>query len=176
MITSVNDVIVRYRTELTAVAQKVNDDVNALHTTGFALDGVTTGTDFFLMGPMGLEVNPAILADPNLIAASSLAAPAVLDGANAQALADLTGPDILYRKLVVGLGVEAQTANRRVDIQAAITEQIDMAREAEAGVNLDEEMVNMMSYQRAYEASARMMTAVDEMLSTLISGTGLVGR
>ncbi|MBI1843395.1 MAG: flagellar hook-associated protein FlgK [Actinobacteria bacterium] len=176
MITSVNDVIVRYRTELTAVAQKVNDDVNALHSTGYALDGATTGTDFFVMGPTGLDVNPAVLADPNLIAASSLAAPAVLDGANAQALADLTGPDVLYRKLVVGLGVEAQTANRRVDIQAAITEQIDMAREAEAGVNLDEEMVNMMSYQRAYEASARMMTAVDEMLSTLISGTGLVGR
>ncbi len=168
MITSVNDVIVRYRTDLTAVAQKVHDDVNALHTTGYALDGTTTGTDFFIMGASGLEVNPAVLADPNLIAASSLAAPAVLDGANAQALADLTGPDQLYRELVVGLGVEAQTANRRVDIQAAITEQVDMAREAEAGINLDEEMVNMMSYQRAYEASARIMTAVDEMLSTLI--------
>ncbi|MGK2959382.1 MAG: flagellar hook-associated protein FlgK [Acidimicrobiales bacterium] len=176
MMTSVNDVIVRYRTDLTAVAQKVHDDVNALHSTGYALDGVTTGTNFFTMGIGGLEVSPAVLANANLIAASSLPAPAVLDGANAQALADLTSPDILYRKLIVGLGVEAQTANRRVEIQGAITEQIDIAREAEAGVNLDEEMVNMLSYQHAYAASARLMTAVDEMLSTLIGGTGLVGR
>lgn len=176
MISSVNDVIARYRTDLTAVAQKVHDDVNALHTTGYALDGVTTGTDFFIMGPAGLEVNPAVIADQNLIAASSLAAPAVLDGSNASAIADLTAPDTLYRQLIVGLGVEAQTANRRVDIQGAITEQIDMANESESGVNLDEEMVNMLSYQRAYEASARMMSAVDEMLSTLISSTGMVGR
>ena len=176
MATSVNDVIVRYRTELTAVSQKVHDDVNALHSTGYALDGATTGTNFFVMGPAGLEVNATVLGNPTLIAASALAAPAVLDGAVAQSIADITAPDVLYRDLVVGLGVEAQTANRRVDIQGAITEQIDLAREAEAGVNLDEEMVNMLSYQHAYEASARMMTAVDEMLSTLIGGTGLVGR
>jgi flagellar hook-associated protein 1 FlgK len=44
------------------------------------------------------------------------------------------------------------------------------------GVSIDEEMVNLITYQRAYEAAARVMTAVDESLDTLINRTGLVGR
>jgi flagellar hook-associated protein 1 FlgK len=92
-------------------------------------------------------------------------------------LGDLdNGPDTTYRQLIVKLGVEAQTANRRVEIQANILGQIDAARDAEAGVNLDEEMTNMLAYQRAYEGAARFISAVDSMLDTLINRTGLVGR
>ena len=86
------------------------------------------------------------------------------------------GPDQAYRALVVTLGVEAQTANRSVDVQAAILGQVDAARESDAGVNLDEEMTNMLAYQRAYEGAARFLTSVDQMLDTLINRTGLVGR
>jgi flagellar hook-associated protein 1 len=52
----------------------------------------------------------------------------------------------------------------------------DSAVEADAGVNLDEEMTNMLLYQRAYQASARVITTMDEMLDTLVNRTGLVGR
>ena len=101
-------------------------------------------------------------------------------GAKAAELAELAtakgGPDDLYRRTVVALGVEAQTANRRVDIQANILAQVDAARESEAGVNLDEEMTNMLAYQRAYEGAARFVSAVDQMLDTLINRTGIVGR
>ncbi|MCB1284909.1 MAG: hypothetical protein KDB20_11395, partial [Microthrixaceae bacterium] len=45
-----------------------------------------------------------------------------------------------------------------------------------AGVNVDEEMTNLMMSQRAYEASARMLTAIDELLDVLINRTGIVGR
>jgi flagellar hook-associated protein 1 FlgK len=88
-------------------------------------------------------------------------------------MAMLTAPDQLYRDLVVGLGVDAQTVNRRVDIQSAITTQVDAARESEAGVNMDEEMVALVQYQHAYDAAARYLVVVDEMLATLV---GLVGR
>ena len=44
------------------------------------------------------------------------------------------------------------------------------------GVSIDEEMVNLITYQRAYEAAARVMTAVDQSLDTLINRTGVVGR
>ena len=57
-----------------------------------------------------------------------------------------------------------------------MTTEADLSRKSVSGVNLDEEMTNLVAAQRAYQASARLMTAVDEMLDTLISHTGLVGR
>jgi flagellar hook-associated protein 1 FlgK len=53
---------------------------------------------------------------------------------------------------------------------------VDGARAAQSGVNLDEEMVNLMKYQHAYEGASRVITSVDSMLDTLINRTGLVGR
>jgi flagellar hook-associated protein 1 FlgK len=47
---------------------------------------------------------------------------------------------------------------------------------SESGVNIDEEMANLLTYQRAYEAAARVLTAIDDALDTLINRTGLVGR
>ena len=53
---------------------------------------------------------------------------------------------------------------------------IQDSRDSVSGVSLDEEASNMMSYISAYNAASRLMTALDEALNTLISGTGLVGR
>ena len=74
------------------------------------------------------------------------------------------------------LGVAAQAAGRRSDIQDAVTDQVDTARNAESGVNLDEEMTNLLTYQRGYEAASRVLTTIDSMLDQLINRTGLVGR
>jgi flagellar hook-associated protein 1 FlgK len=57
-----------------------------------------------------------------------------------------------------------------------VSGQVDAARESVSGVNLDEEMTNMMSFQHAYSAAARMVSAIDQALDTLISRTGIVGR
>jgi flagellar hook-associated protein 1 len=171
---AIGDVLPRYRAGLSAVATQVADEVNALHRTGFALDG-STGRDFFTVGASGISVAAGIVADPRLVAAASSGG-AGLDGSRAQQLAELTGANEAYQELVVGLGVESQTVNRRVDVQAAIVAHVDDARESAAGVNLDEEMTAMVEYQHAYEAASRFLTAVDETLDTLINGTGRVGR
>jgi flagellar hook-associated protein 1 FlgK len=47
---------------------------------------------------------------------------------------------------------------------------------SQTSVDTDEESVNMLAYQRAYQGAARVMTAIDEMLDTLINRTGVVGR
>ncbi len=86
------------------------------------------------------------------------------------------GADDLYRSMIAQLGVNAQTANRRADLQDILTQQVDRQRETVSGVSIDEEMANLVAYQQSYQASARFLTAVDEMLNTLINGTGLVGR
>ena len=175
LLAGVNDVIPRYRDGLAAVAQQVADDVNALHRTGYALDG-STGRDFFVTDLSGrFVVNPDIVADPRLVAASASAG-ATRDGSLAQQIAELTGVGDTYQRLVVGLGVETQAANRRVDVQGSIVEHVDAARESAAGVNLDEEMASMLQFQHAYDAAARFLTAVDQTLDTLINQTGLVGR
>jgi flagellar hook-associated protein 1 FlgK len=175
LLSAVNDAIPRYRDGLAAVAQQLSDDVNALHRGGYALDG-STGRDFFVTAPDGsLQVNPAIAADPTLVAASGSAG-ATRDGSVAQQIAGLTGVGDRYHRLVVDLGVEAEAVNRRVDVQAAIVQHVDAARDSTAGVNLDEEMTSMLQFQHAYDAAARFLTAVDQTLDTLINQTGIVGR
>jgi flagellar hook-associated protein 1 FlgK len=175
LLAGVNDVIPRYRTGLAAVAQQLSADVNAVHRTGYALDG-STNRDFFTTDANGaVVVNPDIVADPSLIAASS-AAGATRDGSVAQQIAELTGVGDSYQQLVVKLGVESQAVNRRVDVQASIVQNVDAARESASGVNLDEEMTSMLQFQHAYDAAARFLTAVDQTLDTLINSTGIVGR
>ena len=71
---------------------------------------------------------------------------------------------------------DVQSPGRRLEIQDNILGQVDAAREAESGVSLDEEMTTMLAFQKAYEGAARFVSAIDQMLDTLINRTGVVGR
>jgi flagellar hook-associated protein 1 FlgK len=73
---------------------------------------------------------------------------------------------------VARLGVLVQSTQQLSETQNAITADVDSARLAGSGVSVDEELTSMLSYQRAYEAAARVMSAVDSMLDTLINRTG----
>ena len=77
--------------------------------------------------------------------------------------------------MIVELGVQSAVSQRNLGIQSVITGQVDAARESVAGVNLDEEMTNMLSFQHAYTAASRLVSAIDEMLDVLINRTGRVG-
>jgi flagellar hook-associated protein 1 FlgK len=158
------------------LAAQLAQTVNALHNQGVDLNG-NAGTDLFTFSVTnGLSVN---LTDPKQVAASAAGKPA-LDGGNALSLADVSnltnGPDNTYRGLIINLGVETQTVNRRVDIQSDITKQVDAARDSGSGVSIDEEMANMVAYQHTYDAASRVITAIDQMLDRLINNTGMVGR
>lgn len=103
-----------------------------------------------------------------------------LDGGNADALAGLGrgrgGPDEVWQQVVVDVAVATQSAGRRSQIQDVVRRDVDAARQGASGVDIDEEMTNMLRFQRAYEGAARMMTAIDQALDTLINRTGVVGR
>lgn len=81
-----------------------------------------------------------------------------------------------YSAVVGALGVKSQSATRENANAEAQLAQVDSSRMSISGVSLDEEMSDMIKYQYAYTASARFMTAFDEMLDKLINGTGTVGR
>ncbi|MCS7255168.1 MAG: flagellar basal body rod C-terminal domain-containing protein, partial [Thermomicrobium sp.] len=175
--------------KLEAIRDALANEVNALHTTGYGLTdpaGPPPGRTFFVITPGGdLEVDPTIVADPQLIAAAD-AANEPGNNAIARAIAELRSKLVLngntatindfYNTLVAEVGGASQTAQVTRDNQQALVDAIDRQRKEIMSVSLDEEMANLIKYQQAYGAAARAITAVDEMLDRIINGMGLVGR
>lgn len=85
-------------------------------------------------------------------------------------------PEDFMKSLIANLGVDMQEAMRNSSNQKVLTEQIDNERMRFSGVSTDEELANMVRYQHSYNASARMITTMDEMLDVVINRLGLVGR
>jgi flagellar hook-associated protein 1 FlgK len=179
---ALNVIIPDHVAALDAMANDLATRLNTAHTAGYDQDGNPGGP---LVGSSGGPITAAsftvLITNPRQVAASSVG-PGIpsLDHGNADKIAQLrndpTGPDAGYRKMIVELGVQSAVSQRNLDIQSVITTQVDAARESVAGVNLDEEMTNMLSFQHAYAAAGRLVTAIDQTLDVLINRTGLVGR
>ncbi|GBE24887.1 flagellar hook-associated protein FlgK [bacterium BMS3Bbin02] len=80
------------------------------------------------------------------------------------------------RTIIGSIGASTSASISGAESQLALTSAADIARSNAHGVNIDEEMVNLIIYQRSYESAARVMTAIDQNLDTLINRTGIVGR
>lgn len=169
---AMNRLIPKYSNALDGVASNLATTVNAAHTAGFDKNGDPGGP--FFSGTTADTISVAITDTSKLAAASSPATR--LDGTNADAIGDLStsgsGPDVNYRSLVADLGVTAKSASLKAQTQLTITADLDSQHESTSGVSLDEEMASLLSYQRAYEAAAKLMNTVDSTLNTLINNTG----
>ncbi|MFT7597590.1 MAG: flagellar hook-associated protein 1 FlgK [Acidimicrobiales bacterium] len=175
-----NHLIPEQRRSLDLVAEELVTTVNALHQAGYGLDG-STGNVFF--DPAGVRAgNVAVSADlaanPDRLAASD--GSGSLDNKVASSIAALstaqTGPSALHAELLTDLGNEVRTLRGRTETASRASEHAEMMRQSAVGVSLDEELADLVSAQRAYEASSRMISTIDEMLDVLINRTGLVGR
>lgn len=177
---------------LNTLAQTLITSVNTQHNAGYRLNSATLGGNFFepAVDPSGqyalsIRLNANILADTaNIAVASNPNAPG--DGNNAVLMAELqraltmsggtaTFTDA-YAAQVGSLALETRNAETRYTDRQAVAAALDQQRQAVGGVSLDEEAANLMQTQKAYQAAARVLNAVDEMLDKLINGTGLVGR
>ena len=67
------------------------------------------------------------------------------------------------------VGIQSQQAQRNEENNGLLVSQLETFRESYSGVSLDEEMVNLIQFQRAYEASARYISTVDQVMQTLIN-------
>ena len=130
---------------------------------------------------------PDIVADPRLIKSSSLpGVPGNGDIARKLArlrLGPLDEPDAstvflgdAFNSCISRIGVKTQEAIRMTENQVVLENLFQNRKESISGVSLDEELANMIRFQHAYNAAARMMTAVDETLDTFIIRIGIVGR
>jgi flagellar hook-associated protein 1 FlgK len=169
-----------YLNQLNSIAGNLITAVNNVHTTGYGLDGASGRPFFSGTDAASMAVDPTIAADPSTVAAAD--APNQVGNNNvALSIAQLqhsmsptTGDS--YNALIASLGVDAQAAQGTVDNQTALVQLLTQQRQTVSGVSLDEEATNMLRYQRAYQAAARLITANDQMLDTLINNTGVVGR
>ena len=158
-------------------------EVNASHASGYDLDG-NAGTAFFT-GTGAANIAVAI-SDPRLVAAANTVqdpgpppAPNTGDGANALELAQLFGQALAgldgqtfseyHAQTLSGLGASVQTAQGLADDGLAVVNVLKDSIQSESGVSLDEEMVDMLASQRAYQAASRLITTIDGMLDTVIN-------
>lgn len=161
--------------------------VNSLHNTGYGLNNAT-GLDFFTpftSTNYALEISVSSdMDDLNNIAASTTAdSPG--NGNLAVQLANLREATVMngntttmnayYTGKVGELGSEVSNASRRAEDRKTVADSLNTLRESASGVSLDEEAADLVKYQRAYQASARLLTAFDDMMDRVINGMGRVG-
>ncbi len=177
---ALNDLLITEERALNEVAAATVNVVNGLHQSGTGLDG---GTGYSLFDPAGVTadsvaVSADVVGQPDRLAASN--GSTLLDNTVARALADLgedpNGPSAVHANAVANLGSRVDTLNGRADAATLASDHAESTRQSAVGVSLDEELADLVSAQRAYEASSRMISAVDQMLDVLINRTGIVGR
>ena len=171
---------------LDGLAAAVVQRVNELHSSGTDADG-NAGTNFFNVGTpvtaANISINAAITTNPRLVVASALNQPGqsgTIAGEIANLLTDQnttvgtrTGSfSSIFGSMLSEAGEQVSAAENGLQTQAAILSQAIAQREAVSGVSLDEEAVNLLQYQKAYEAAARFLKVADEMTQTILSLAG----
>jgi flagellar hook-associated protein 1 len=162
---------------LDSLAGSLITEVNTNHGSGYSLTG-TTGANFFNgINAATISVNSTLANDPTLIQTSG-SATAGGDNSVALQLAQLGSRNLLslgyktfagtYDASVATVGSALSNANTQVSNQDTVSSMLATQRSSVSGVSLDEEMTNLLSFQRAYQASASLVKTVDELMTTTI--------
>jgi flagellar hook-associated protein 1 FlgK len=161
------------------LATQLAADVNAVHTKGQTADGTAADVFFSIDATRPAALGLTSIQDPTKIGAGLLGA-GNRDGHNADAIAQIgartTSPDASWQEIVTGIGIQSRGAQQQESLTSTVETSALTSRASAASVSLDEENVSLLTNQHAYQAAARVMTAVDEALDVLINHTGLVGR
>jgi flagellar hook-associated protein 1 FlgK len=187
---------------LNTLAQSLAQSFNEVHETGYTIPigagASLTGIQFFDVPAGGyaaitagnIALSAEVLADGSNIAASD--APIDLNAEDtgignykiAQKLYELTTSktiagigsfDDFLTSFVVQVGIACSSAQDMSESQTAIVDNLETRRESISGVSIDDEMINILSFQHSYAAAARVLTAIDEAIGILINNTGRVG-
>ncbi len=162
------------------VATALAESLNAQHRAGVTASG-QPGGDFFTLpatGSAALGLQVAVTSAADL----ALAAPGAgsKDATNADLISQIgqraTSPDALWTDQVTRFGVATAADVQRAKVSDAAAVGAVGAQQSVAAVDGDEETISLLTYQTAYQAAARVLTAVDEALDVLINRTGVVGR
>ena len=165
-------VVDSYRTALNAAAKALADTVNAAYN-----PTSTPGANFFSY-TTGNEAATLAVAVPGpgaLVTSANPSTPNANDIALAVGALRGGAADAAYSAFVSRIANDVNTSNRQEANAQALVDSVSDRRQSVSGVSLDEEMTNMVRFQRGFQASSRAMSTVDDMLDTLINRTGRVG-
>jgi flagellar hook-associated protein 1 FlgK len=189
-----------YRNRLNEFVKGVATEVNKLHSTGHGtLDGPLNDIprDMFInvkndgsdVDINNIGFNPDLFEVNNIAAATDPPPGNFEDNRNALQLSELRQKavfadskydtasakfnfDEYYRNLITDIGLEGNKAANAAEAQGQLVEQIEYKRQSLMAVSLDEEMSNLIMYEHSYNASARMVNALDEMLDVIVNRLG----
>ncbi|QSS99616.1 flagellar hook-associated protein FlgK [Pontibacillus sp. ALD_SL1] len=184
-------------TELDNMAYTFAEEFNKVHKGGESLHEIdnpaASDIPFFTEGmaregfASNMEVSKDIMGSVSKIAASTSGSKG--DGDNALNLAGVGSTNLdydnagsasdftsYYEGVIGEMAVQSQEARRLEGNSETLKQSVEERRQSVSGVSLDEEMSNMIKYQHAYNAAARNLTTIDEMLDKVINGMGRVGR
>ncbi len=169
-----------YLNKLDQLAFEITQQVNAIHSVSYDRSG-NTGVNFFNSlttssdAARAIALNSAISTDLTRIAAARLVA-----GTDSDAATDVgnlihkqvfSGGSVVdqYRSLVFTVGNDTSTASGASEQSQALLHQLQNRRDSVSGVSVDEETIKILQFQRAYQASARLIGIVDELLQTVLA-------
>lgn len=177
-------VITDYQNRLNTLTANLATEVNAQHAVGYGLDG-STGQPFFsvTVGNEAATISVAI-TDTNKIAAAGTApvfpatTPGPSDNGNVLLLAGIqdksiaalgnTTLDSYYNRIVTDIGSKSQAVSNSYKYQKFSKEQLETRIQSVSGVSMDEEAANLIKFQRAYQASAKLITTADELMQIIL--------
>lgn len=166
------------REDLETLAGHLIVEVNRLHKAGYDLKG-GTGKDFFVgSSASDIGVNQVLMRDPSQVQAAGVAG-AVGDNQVALSLAQLGDRKIAalhgqsfserYGQSVSEVGQALSSVNTQLDNQNVVERMLLSQRDSLGGVSLDEEMMDIVKFQKAFDASAKLIVTISEMLDTVIN-------
>lgn len=140
-----------------------------------------------LSHPSGwIEINPAVARDPDTIAAGfgeNGQRADIGDGSAALAIAQLRNGDVMvgrfagfedyFSQAVAKVGLKGEAAERSYETEREIMQELETMKDSISGVNIDEELSQMIKFQHGYAAASRFISEVNNMLDTIINRMGV---
>ena len=174
-----NTTIPAYQQQLDSIASALSTSVNSLHETGVTMDNAAAGAFFDGDTAATIQLDSSITQNVRNIAATATAdAPG--DGSLATSISNIANSTLVGGQtlqasadsMIGTIGNAVSSAGNNVTTNQALSTQLANQESSVSGVSLDEELSSIMVYQRAYQASAQVMTVCGDMMDSLLAIIG----
>jgi flagellar hook-associated protein 1 FlgK len=178
-ITARDGTIATLQSSINTLATQLISSVNQVYSTGYDLNGNNSQSQFFTgTDASDIGVNTTVVNDPSTFQAAATAGDpgdntVVLEMANLanQSMSGLNNQTLSqnYSEAVGSFGSSLQSVNEQLSSSTSVAQMLSTQRGSTSGVDTDTEMTNLLQFQKAYEASAELVTTVNEMLQTVVN-------